>query len=98
DVTIGADIFADALVAAIAVADEVRRDGYEIATSRDDSDIGNQPARARVRVFGVALRAHQPLDALADAHNVVGEDEQRRLGIAFGVIVRRHVIARVVGQ
>src|SRR5262249_49856510 len=37
DVTVAADILPDPLVAAIAIADEVGRDGHEIAVDRDDA-------------------------------------------------------------
>ena len=37
-------------------------------------------------------------DALAQAHDVVRDGEQREAVIAVGLVVGRHVIARVVGQ
>ena len=48
------------------------------------------PPRARMGIFGVTFGAHQPLHALANAHNVVGENEQSVAMIAFGMIVGRN--------
>ena len=53
---------------------------------------------------GQLTDALAPLDVLsalvhrAFAHDIVGENEQRVLGIAFRVVVGRHVIGRIVGQ
>src|SRR5258708_32995882 len=97
-IAIGADIFAHALIAAVAVADEVCRHCHQIALRSDDADIGNETPRARVRIFGVTFGAHQPLHPLADAHDVIGKDEQSGEMIAVRMIVRRHIIGRVLGQ
>jgi hypothetical protein len=46
----------------------------------------------------MAFGAHQALHALADAHDIIGEDEQRGPRIAVGMIVRRHLVAGVGRQ
>src|SRR6266550_5870446 len=97
-IAIGPDIFAHALMTAETVADEVRSNAHQIAVAPDDPHIGDQAPRARMRIFGVAFRTHQPLHPLANAHDVIGKDEQSGEMIAVRMIVRRHIIGRVVGQ
>src|SRR3954471_21221205 len=52
---VATDIFADALVAAEAVADEIGRDGYEIALDADDTHIDDHPPGAGFRKFGMTI-------------------------------------------
>src|SRR5947209_2134791 len=68
---VGADVFADALVAAIAVANEIGGDGDEIAVDGDDADVGDHAPGARSRIFRMAIGIVDPDDALADALAVV---------------------------
>src|SRR5215204_7641402 len=78
DVAIAADIFADALVAAEAVADEVGRNRNQVPFDADDAHIADHTAGARLWIFGVAVGVVDADDALANALPVVGHDEQRR--------------------
>src|SRR5262245_45665106 len=74
---IGADIFSDAFVAPVAVADEIRGDGDEIAVAGDDAHVRDHAARAGARKLGVAIGVEHADDPLADALAIVGDQEQR---------------------
>src|SRR6266550_7222648 len=54
-IAVGADIFADALVATEAVADEVGGHRHQVAIDGDDAHVRDHPPRARFRKFGVAV-------------------------------------------
>ena len=93
-VAVAADIFADALVAPVAVADEIGGNGDEIAVDADDAHIRDHAPRARFRIFGVAIGIIDADDALADALAVVGNEKERVAVIAFELVVGRNVIGR----
>src|SRR4029077_16342593 len=97
-VAVGADVFADALIAAEAVADEIGRDADQIALDGEDAHIGEHAAGAGFRIFRVAVGILHPDDALADALAVVGDQEQRAAVIALRLVVGRHVVACGVRQ
>ena len=63
----------------------------------NDLHIRDEAPGARMGILRVTFRACEALHALTDADNVVSQDEQRVLGIALGMIVRWHVIRRVLG-
>src|SRR6266700_2366211 len=77
-VAVGADIFADALVAAEAVADEIGGDRNQVALDRDDAHVRDHPAGTRFRKLRVAIGVVDADHALADALAIVGHQEQRR--------------------
>src|SRR3954471_13480451 len=52
---VATDIFADTLVAAEAIADEIGRDGHEIAFDADDANVADHPPGAGFRIFGVTI-------------------------------------------
>src|SRR5262249_55194 len=66
-IAIFADIFAHALVAAEAIADEVRRDRDQVAFGAKDTHVRDHPPRARLRKLGMAVRIVDADHALADA-------------------------------
>ena len=76
DVAIFADIFADAFMAPVAVAHEIRADRHERVAAVEDAHIRDQPARARLWKFSVAVRIIEANDALAYAFGIVGNREQ----------------------
>src|SRR5207237_5613859 len=53
DVAVAAHIFADALVAAETIADEIGAHRNKIALDRTDPDVRDHPPCARLREFGV---------------------------------------------
>src|SRR3954471_24386926 len=67
DVAILTDIFPHALVAAEAIADEVRRHRDEIALHTEDAHIRDHPPRARLRKLGMVVRIADADHPLADA-------------------------------
>ena len=98
DVAEIADIFADALVAAIAVQHEIAGAGDEVALDLDDPHVADDARQARLRGFRVAIGVHDADDALANALAVIGHGEQRVAVARLEIIVRRNVIAGVVRQ
>src|SRR5262249_24101806 len=76
-VAVLADIFAHALVAAEAVADEVRRHRDQVALNAKNPHVRDHPARARLRKLGVAIRIVDADHPLADALTIVRHQEQR---------------------
>src|SRR3954447_26606792 len=91
DVAIRADIFPDAFIAPIAVANEVGGDRDEIAITRNDAHVRDQPPRARLGKLGMAVGIEHPDDALADPLAVIGYEEKCGAVVAFELIVGRNV-------
>src|ERR1700694_4759146 len=65
-VAVGADVFADALIAAEAIADEIGRDADQIALDLENAHIADDAAGPGFRIFGVAVGILHPDDALTD--------------------------------
>src|SRR5262249_34260585 len=97
-IAILADIFAHALVAAKAIADEVRRHRDQLALNAKNPHIGDHPPGARLRKLGMAVRIIDTDHALANALAVIRHQKQRVAMTAVGLIVGRHVIGGVVRQ
>src|SRR5262245_50357337 len=95
---IGTDIFPDALVAPVAIADEIRGDGDEIAVAGDDAHVRDHAAGAGPWKLAMAIGIEHADDPLADALAVVGDEEQRRAMVALGLIVGRNIIGRILGE
>ena len=76
DVTVFANVFTDALMAPIAVANEIRADRHERVAALEDAHIRDQPTRARLWKFCMTVRIIETDHALADALCIVGNREQ----------------------
>src|ERR1700680_1831146 len=88
-VAIAPDELARWLVAAIAEDVEIGRDRDRITLDSGDAHVGEETARVRGRIFGVAVGVFEPNDAFAQAHNIIGDDEERVAMIAVGLVVGR---------
>ena len=97
-VLIRAHINEFALVAAIAIANEIGRRMHDVACNAGDADVGDQAAGARARKFRVAIGIHHADDALANALAIVRNDVERTAMATLQIVVGRDEIGRVVGQ
>src|SRR3984893_19072941 len=86
-VAVGADIFADALIAPEAIADEIGGDADQIALDLENAHIADHAAGAGIRGFRMAVGILHPDDALTDALAVVGDQEQGAPVIALRMVV-----------
>ena len=74
---------------------EIGSDARFTAVCCKKAHIGDQPARARTRVFGPGSAAHELPDARGERAPVVGDQEQGVAVIGVRGIERRHQIAPV---
>src|SRR5260370_38909930 len=98
NVGVGTDIFADALIAAKAIADESGRDADQVALDIENAHTADHAAGPGFRVFRVAVGILHADDALTDALAVVGDQEQRAAVVALQLVIGWNIVAGVIGQ
>src|SRR5262249_43205552 len=97
-VAVSADIFADALVASIAVTDEIRGHINQIAVDIQDAHIGDQPPGSRLGKFRMAVGIEHANHPLPNALAVVRHQEKRAAIISVRLIVGWNKITCIIGK